>query len=319
MRINVNSMMKKILNLKLLSLVVAMFICGGLYAQGIKDIRINEVLVKNSNSLVDEYGNNSSWIELHNTGYSSVNLAGAQLSTKLGDKTQTYKIPKNDPNTLIPPQGYAIFYATGESEKGTFHTNFTLENVDAVYLLDASKLGVEVDVLKFNPSTQKEDVSIGWFKNVEAGTEEVIALATKSPGSANNTENTISRADKFQERDPNGFAMVLTAMSVVFMALLLLFTVFKTTGKLMVRYTKNKERKAKEAIAKANNKTVDHTPAYKDGVPGAVIAAISLALKQYEEDIHDLESTVITINKVARTYSPWSSKIYGTHNQPNRK
>ena len=47
------------------------------------------------------------------------------------------------------------------------------------------------------------------------------------------------------------------------------------------------------------------------GKEGEIHAVIALALYLYLMELHDRESEVITINKVARTYSPWSSKIYG--------
>ena len=42
-----------------------------------------------------------------------------------------------------------------------------------------------------------------------------------------------------------------------------------------------------------------------------VYAAIAAAIHLYGEELHDVENTVLTINKVSRTYSPWSSKIHG--------
>ncbi len=44
---------------------------------------------------------------------------------------------------------------------------------------------------------------------------------------------------------------------------------------------------------------------------GAVVAAIAMALYELSEDAHDIENNVLTIQKVSRSYSPWSSKIYG--------
>ncbi len=49
---------------------------------------------------------------------------------------------------------------------------------------------------------------------------------------------------------------------------------------------------------------------------GEVNAAIAMAIHLYYEEIHDKENTVLTINKVSRTYSPWSSKIYGLRQNP---
>jgi len=43
-------------------------------------------------------------------------------------------------------------------------------------------------------------------------------------------------------------------------------------------------------------------------------AAIAMALHLYYNEVHDEESSVITIKTVERRYSPWSSKIYGLNN-----
>ena len=47
-----------------------------------------------------------------------------------------------------------------------------------------------------------------------------------------------------------------------------------------------------------------------------VAAAISMALSLYLQDVHDYERAVVTIQKVMRPYSPWSSKIYGLRQIP---
>ena len=46
-------------------------------------------------------------------------------------------------------------------------------------------------------------------------------------------------------------------------------------------------------------------------ISGDVLAAITAAIYLYSEELHDVENTVLTINRVSRTYSPWSSKIHG--------
>ena len=53
--------------------------------------------------------------------------------------------------------------------------------------------------------------------------------------------------------------------------------------------------------------------------PGEVYAAIALAMHELQSDVHDVENTILTINKVKRTYSPWSSKIYTLRETPHRK
>jgi glutaconyl-CoA/methylmalonyl-CoA decarboxylase subunit delta len=43
-------------------------------------------------------------------------------------------------------------------------------------------------------------------------------------------------------------------------------------------------------------------------------AAIAAALYLFFSELHDEEKYVMTIRKVSKTYSPWSSKIYGILN-----
>jgi len=45
-------------------------------------------------------------------------------------------------------------------------------------------------------------------------------------------------------------------------------------------------------------------------------AAIALAIHMYKQEMHDMESLTITLKKVSRIYSPWSSKIYTLRQNP---
>jgi hypothetical protein len=45
-------------------------------------------------------------------------------------------------------------------------------------------------------------------------------------------------------------------------------------------------------------------------------AAIAMAIHLYKAELHDKESLTITLKKVSRIYSPWSSKIYTLRNNP---
>ena len=51
---------------------------------------------------------------------------------------------------------------------------------------------------------------------------------------------------------------------------------------------------------------------------GEIFAAIATALYEVTEDVHDVENTVLTISKVTRNYSPWSSKLYGLREVPKK-
>ncbi|MBN1952531.1 MAG: OadG family protein [Bacteroidales bacterium] len=54
-------------------------------------------------------------------------------------------------------------------------------------------------------------------------------------------------------------------------------------------------------------------------IQGETTAAISMAIYLYLSELHDDESGILTIKKVSKTYSPWSSKIYAVRNQFNRR
>lgn len=52
------------------------------------------------------------------------------------------------------------------------------------------------------------------------------------------------------------------------------------------------------------------------GTEGEVYAAIALALHMHLEEVHDYEKMILTLQRVMRPYSPWSSKIYGLRQNP---
>jgi Na+-transporting methylmalonyl-CoA/oxaloacetate decarboxylase gamma subunit len=152
---------------------------------------------------------------------------------------------------------------------------------------------------------QKSNVSFGRLKD---GSSEWGYLEKTTPGANNFTGEVISSGEKFVAIDPYGVGMAVIAMSVVFSALLLLYVVFKNTKRI---YSIN----LKELLSR--KKAVADLPKPEpEEISGEVNAAIALAIHLYISELHDHEEAVLTIKKVARTYSPWSSKIYGLRNLP---
>lgn len=67
-------------------------------------------------------------------------------------------------------------------------------------------------------------------------------------------------------------------------------------------------------------KEVITAPAKKiETLTGEEAAAITAAIHLYFEEMHDVETHVLTIQKISRRYSPWSSKIYNVTNGLNKK
>jgi len=61
----------------------------------------------------------------------------------------------------------------------------------------------------------------------------------------------------------------------------------------------------------------DAKVAGQEELSGEVCAAISMALVELDNEVHDIEHTILTISRTHRPYSPWSSKIYGINQAPN--
>ena len=59
-----------------------------------------------------------------------------------------------------------------------------------------------------------------------------------------------------------------------------------------------------------------NTPQVNGEVTDEEAAAIALAIHMYKREMHDMESLTITLKKVSRIYSPWSSKIYTLRQNP---
>lgn len=307
----------KQLSRKIVALLVCLLPALMVSAQAIKDIKINEVLVKNVDSYEDDYGHRVGWIELYNSGFSQVDIAGSFLTVKRGDKTLTYRIPKNDKRTIIPPQGYVIFFAEGTSSKGTFHTNFTLDQTGYLALLDQSGRGPAIDSVLYDVNGMKEDISIGYYE-AEDGTMQFGELNATTPLSTNDTVEKEPRHEHFKRIDPFGVGMAIVAMSVVFCALVVLYQIFKQVGRTAIRLERKKQEKKVAAAAGTAPVSQGTSKKPSQDIAGEELAAIAMALYKFSEDLHDNESTVLTINRVARAYSPWSSKIYGISNTLNK-
>lgn len=95
---------------------------------------------------------------------------------------------------------------------------------------------------------------------------------------------------------------------VVFIALLLLVFLFNSVPKVL-NLGRRREKKAAEKPGVQKN-----SESGEKYISGETSAAIAMALTLYFKEQHDEESGIITIKRVARTYSPWSSKIYGVNN-----
>ena len=278
---------------------------------------LNEVLITNEGNHQDDYGLHSAWIEIFNRSYGSADLAGCYLkcSSQPGD-TVSYFIPKGDVLTLVKPRQHSLFWADGEARRGTFHTNFTLnpETQNWIGLYDSGRnlldqITIPAGVLQANQSYARiSDAAEKW--EVKDGSAEKYV----TPSTNNKTIDSNAKMEKFEEHDSDGIGMSISAMSVVFCGLILLFIAFKIVGRVSVSLSKRNAMKAKGITDKQEAKEKKLGEA-----PGEIFAAIAMAMYEMQSDVHDVEDTVLTITRVKRSYSPWSSKIYTLRETPLKK
>lgn len=275
---------------------------------------LNEVLVNNEGNYQDDYGMHSAWIEIFNRTYGSADLAAHLLkfSSRPGD-TITYFIPKGDIMTLVKPRQHSLFWADANPRRGTFHTNFQLDTLSDnwIGLYDSGKklldqVTIPAGALKANQSYARvSDASDEW--EVKGGSEDKYV----TPSTNNKTIDKNAKMEKFEEKDAVGIGMSISAMSVVFVGLILLYISFKIVGRVSVNLSKRNAMKVKGITDKKEAKEKRLGEA-----PGEVLAAVGMALHEVQNDVHDLEETILTITRVKRTYSPWSSKIYTLRHTP---
>ncbi|MCK3685151.1 OadG family transporter subunit [Maribellus sp. YY47] len=287
-------------------IVLLFLVTGTASAQNVSDLKFNEILVHNDSLNVDAFGMHSSWIEIFNSGYNTVDIGGCYLTNDKSNPTK-YWIPTGDPSTKIPARCYLLFWADGKPSRGILHLNFDLNNVETLALYDASgrMLVDEITV----PKTQYSNTSYGLIEKAnEQGEKNMVwtYLEKTTPASDNDHSKKVSSGEQFVKYDPTGIGMAVIALSVVFCSLALLYIIFKNIGAIFTRKAK-KAKTTGEVVVKETK---------SDQISGEVSAAIAMALHLYESEIHDDENMVLTIKRISRAYSPWSSKIYTLRKYP---
>ena len=298
--------------------VIALAACSGMMSgQARKGLRINEVMVENLSNAVDDYGQHGAWIELFNSNFAPLEISSVFITTD-PSKPRMYPVPLGDVNTRMPKRQHVIFWADNQPTRGTFHTNFALvpgqANWIGIYDADGRTLIDSVTVPPIPADASYARVIDGEGSGVEAwqvrdGSSETLYI---TPSSNNKIKDTNSKVDKFHEIDENGFGMTITAMGIVFSALLVLSICFWIISRVNAARSSRKKMEAQginpTEVARADR---------PDGDSGEEIAAIAMALYDHL-NAHDRESAVLTINKVRRAYSPWSSHIYSMRQAPQR-
>lgn len=308
------------------------------FAQGRKELRFNEVMMVNDSSYIDQYGQHQPWVEVFNRSYGTVGMEQMFISNKpidipdngmkpkdfLNDYAQKnpgicYEIPRGDRDTKVAPRTHVVFFADGNTAAGALHLSFSLDPsvANTLYLYDVN--GDLVDVVNI-PASMKPNTTFALKADGQSdpatfnaeqwsmrdGKTDAQAI---TPGKFNLADQN-DNIEAFHVRDPYGVIIAIMAMSVVFIALLILYLCFKLFGKFFGRKKEGDEASepAAQPAAIAASGSSDNE----------VIAAIGMALFQHL-NAHDQESGIITINHAHEAHSAWSSKLNAMGHMPIHK
>lgn len=293
-------------------------ICLPMHAQMDASIKLNEVLTDNQSSLIDEYGTHHAWVEIANISHSTYNIRGMYLTTDRSVLDKSMSVPERVKRMSIIPNGDArtnlsgrqllVFQLNSQPTKGSLHlavkvdpskpTWIALYNGNATQLIDS----VTVPVLQADQSYARianNGTSADW---------EVKSGDRVTQGIQNMTTVSESKVEKFKREDPYGIAMAIMAMAIVFLCLALLWIFFTLFGMFM-RHQETAKKVINTQPIKPITKTREKTMevGHKTGVilqeglktkgidREVYLAVIGMALQQYRDNVHDVESGVITI------------------------
>ncbi len=286
------------------------------FGQGARNIKINEVMTCNKSNLQDEYGRRNAWIELANTSFSTYDVRGMFITTdrRVLDKNLTVaqrtalmsSIPSGDNRTSMSAREHVVFFLNGNKTQGTLHLQAKAESGKPVWVALYDGNGVDLIDSVSVPALDADRS----YARVRDGADqwEVKSPGSVTPGIENFVQANETKIAKLKREDPHGIGITVLSMGIVFFCLALLYTFFRILGIFMAHKQALKKAgriqpikaavKTGEKIVETGHKT---KVILKDGLQtGGIdkeiyIAVIAMALKQYEDDVHDIESNIITI------------------------
>lgn len=292
-----------------------------MFAQGAKNIKINEVLTNNTASLQDEFGQHLPWVELVNNSFSTYNIRGMFITTdrsvlnpSLSAPQRIAKmqvIPNGDSRTQMSGRNHLILFLHSNPAKGAMH--FATKAVAGQPLWFALYDGNGIDLIdSVSVPVLAEDKSYARIKDGELKWDIKPAEAV-TPGIGNYIEINETKITRLKRDDPHGFGITVLSMGIVFSCLALLFVFFSILGKIMV----NKEKadkasreagwvKLKTARMPIEAKDSKIPPSKKKEDIDVYIAVIAMALKDYQDNLHDEESGIITIRP---RHTMWNNEL----------
>lgn len=117
------------------------------------------------------------------------------------------------------------------------------------------------------------------------------------------SESVLIKSAEMAEKDPHGMIITFVSVSVVFIALIILYFAYNfignlSSGKIVLKMPKRKAAPKQNKDVPSLEEAAAIALALDQEMNGEVYAAIGMALHQYLNDtIHDMESYIITIRR----------------------
>lgn len=275
-----------------------------MYGQKATNIKINEVLTRNTSGVEDEFGQREAWVEIANASFSTFNVRGMYITTDRSvlDPNMTVSerinkmsmIPNEEVRTNLTARQHLLFYCNSNPAKGSLHLSVKINPAKPVWiaLYDGNATDI-VDSVTVPPLGTNES-----YARIHDGAAkwEKKDSTSVTPGISNYIRASESKVAKVKRQDPYGIGITVLAMGIVFFCLFLMYAFFRIFGIFMERKSAKKAGDRKPMNGDdSKSATPDKKSEPQNLDKDICIAVISMALKQYQDDVHDVESDIITI------------------------
>ncbi len=293
-----------------------------MFAQGAQNIKINEVMTNNTNNYLDEYGQRLPWIELVNNSFTTYNVRGMFITTDKAVLDKTMSVPDRMKLMSSIPNGFKdsemggkhhlLLFLNSKPEKGPHHLDVNIPQGQKIWIAIYDGNGKNLIDSVTVPAMQPNN---SYARSKDGGEIWNVCNENRVTPNANNvTKQEVSKIETIKKDDPYGIWLALLSMSVVFACLLLLYFFMRLFTTVSHSVEKRKERSERfKTLIKIRYTSKKAIIMAKDGYhkkgidKETYMAVIALALSEYAQDVHDLESGIITIKKKQST---WNAKKF---------
>lgn len=160
---------------------------------------INEVMSSNANTIANEAGIYADWIELYNSGDSTINLAGLYISDDINQLTK-YQFPTGSNSTLIDAGGFKLVWADDSTEIGPLHAAFKIAAAgEKLYLSYGSVINM-IDSISVPALSNDES----WGRQIDGGIPWIVfGQGTTTPMVSNELTSIYSFSESDFDVYPN--------------------------------------------------------------------------------------------------------------------